>query len=242
MLTDALGNFTMSGEYTCTSGQQLYIYALGGAAGAQSVPQAGLLAAIGSCPATGTTVVAQVNEVSTVAAAYAMAGFATDALHVSSSGTALAQAGIANAFANAANLVKLSTGVALTTTPAGNGTVPQATINALANILSVCVNPQQLLWRATAARCWRMSCLAELTGPTPTDTATLAINIAHNPGSSLNSDIYNLRECVAVYADAEPAAERLYDCDQLLGRRVEWAARDRDRRQRERVDCKRERQ
>ncbi len=45
-----------------------------------------------------------VNEVSTVAAAYAMAGFATDATHVGSSGTALALTGIANAFANAANL------------------------------------------------------------------------------------------------------------------------------------------
>src|ERR1035441_5671117 len=117
VLTNSMGNFTMSGDYTCTSGQQLYIYALGGTAGTQSVPSAGLLAAIGSCPATSSSVVAQVNEVSTVAAAYALAGFATDAVHVSSSGTALALTGIANAFANAANLVKLSTGVALTTTP-----------------------------------------------------------------------------------------------------------------------------
>ena len=81
-----------------------------------------------------------VNEVSTVAAAYAMAGFATDALHVGSSGTALAQMGIANAFANAANLETIGTGVALATTPAGNGTVPQAEINTLANILAACVN------------------------------------------------------------------------------------------------------
>jgi hypothetical protein len=54
-----------------------------------------------------------------------MAGFATDATHVSSSGTTLAQTGIANAFANAASLANLSTGTALTAPPAGNGNVPQ---------------------------------------------------------------------------------------------------------------------
>ena len=33
-----------------------------------------------------------------------------------------------------------TTGSALTTTPAGNGTVPQQTINTLANILASCIN------------------------------------------------------------------------------------------------------
>jgi sugar lactone lactonase YvrE len=191
VVTNALGGFSLTGDYACTSGQQLYIYALGGTAGTQAVPSAGLMAAIGSCPATGTAVVTQVNEVSTIAAAYAMAGYAVDALHVASSGTALAQVGIANAFANAANLVKLSTGVALTTTPAGNGAAPQAEIDSLANSLSVCVNPTNYV----ASNC--SSLLADAleygtAGNAPTDTATAAINIAHNPGSALISDIYNL--------------------------------------------------
>jgi streptogramin lyase len=199
VLTNSMGNFTMSGDYTCTSGQQLYIYALGGTAGTQSVPSAGLLAAIGSCPATSSSVVAQVNEVSTVAAAYALAGFATDAVHVSSSGTALALTGIANAFANAANLVKLSTGVALTTTAAGNGTVPQAEIDSLANILSVCVNPGNFV----AINCSQLLQDAlSVAGTQPTDTATAAINIAHNPGSSLISDIYNFQPSSPPYTPA----------------------------------------
>ncbi len=201
VLTSALGNFTMSGDYTCTSGQQLYIYALGGTAGTQSVGSAGLLAAIGNCPATSSSVVAQVNEVSTVAAAYALAGFATDAVHVSSSGTALALTGIGNAFANAANLVKLSTGVALTTTAAGNGTVPQAEIDSLANILSVCENPAS--YSATSCSSLLGDALANgTTGNAPTDTATAAIYIAHNPGSILISDIYNLAPSVPVYTPA----------------------------------------
>ena len=198
VLTNSMGNFTMSGDYTCSSGAQLYIYALGGTAGTYSVSSAGLMAAIGSCPATGTTVVAQVNEVSTVAAAYALAGFATDAMHVASSGTALALVGIANAFSNAANLVKLSTGVALTTTPTGNGTVPQTQINALANILSVCVNPTNFV----ASNCSLLlgdALAGGTTGNAPSDTATVAINIAHNPGSSLISDIYNFQPSSPVY-------------------------------------------
>jgi hypothetical protein len=72
------------------------------------------MAVLGNCPVAGNfasaTPYVVVNEVSTVAAAYAMAGFATDAVHVGSLGTVLAQTGISNAFANAGNLETLATG------------------------------------------------------------------------------------------------------------------------------------
>jgi hypothetical protein len=148
------------------------------------------MAALGSCPTggnflSGTTPISYivVNEVSTVAAAYAMAGFATDATHVGSSGTALALTGIANAFANAANLETIGTGVALATTPGGNGTVPQAEINTLANILAGCVNSN-----GTGSACSTLFANAEsggTTGTLATDTATAAINIAHNPAANV---------------------------------------------------------
>ena len=175
--TGSNGGFSLTGDYTCSSGQHLYLYALGGGNAA-----AGLMAAIGSCPASGSSAITvTVNEVSTIAAAYSFAGFATDATHVSSSGTALAQVGIANAFANAANLTGLSSGAALATTPAGNGTVPQTEINTLANILASCINTgtscSTLLATATAD--------GTATGTKPTDTATAAINIAHNPGVNI---------------------------------------------------------
>ena len=78
------------------------------------------------------------NEVSTVAAAYAFSDL-RHRRHRCSSNTALAQTGIANALANATNLADLASGAALTTTPAGNGTVlnPRST---LANILAACIN------------------------------------------------------------------------------------------------------
>jgi hypothetical protein len=168
----------------------VYLYALGGnptypAGSANSA--IGLLAAPGACPGTDSfpsSMYVVVNEVSTIATAYAFAGFATDAVHVSSSGTVLAQTGIANAFANAANLETLGTGVALATTPAGNGTVPQATINTLANILAACVNTNA----PSSTGCstlFNNAMSGGSTGTIATDTATAAINIAHNPGANI---------------------------------------------------------
>jgi PKD repeat protein len=183
------GTFSLSGDYSCMTGQQLYLYALGGNAGQGTNSALGMMAVVGGCPAsTATAISATVNEVTTVAAAYALAGFATDATHVSSSGTALAQVGIANAFANAGNIATLSTGAALATTPASNGTVPQAEINTLGNILAGCVNATG----ASESGCTGLFANAESggaggtgTGTVATDTASAAINIAHNPGANV---------------------------------------------------------
>jgi hypothetical protein len=97
--------------------------------------------------------------------------------------------GIANALANAANLETIGTGVALAKTPAGNGTVPQAEINTLANILAACVNSN-----GTGLACSTLFANAESGGTTGTvagDTATAAINIAHNPGAGI-AGLYGL--------------------------------------------------
>jgi hypothetical protein len=207
--TGSDGSFSISGDYTCTAGQQVYLYALGGdpGLGTGANAAAGLMAALGSCPTggnflSGTSPISYivVNEVSTVAAAYAMAGFATDATHVGSSGTTLALTGIANAFANATNLETISTGVAPATTPAGNGTVPQAEINTLANILAACVNSN-----GTGSACTMLFTNATADGTTtgtqPTDTATAAINIAHNPAVNIGS-LYGLASGTPPFAPA----------------------------------------
>jgi PKD repeat protein len=189
--TNASGAFSMTGDYSCTNGQQLYLYAAG-ASGAV------WMAAVGACPgASGPAITATLNEVSTVAAAYGFAGFATDATHVSSSGTAQAQVGIANAFANAANLEMLATGVARTTTPMGSGTAPQAEIDSLANVLAGCSSGggqcATLFADATAD--------GTTTGTQPMETATAAINIAHHPGANV-ATLFGLAGSSTAYAPA----------------------------------------
>jgi streptogramin lyase len=198
--TDANGNFNMTSEYTpCTQNSQVYMYASGGNTGSGINSAATFMAVVGNCPSGGSlatqapTVI--INEVSTIAAAYAMAGFATDPLHVASSGTALAQTDIGNAFANAAQLynITLST-AALAKTPAGNGTVPQAEIDSLANSLAACVN-------TTGANSTPCSTLfgAALNGTTqPVDTATAAINIAHTPAANV-STIFGVGTSTSAY-------------------------------------------
>jgi hypothetical protein len=188
--TDSTGAFTITGDYVCTSGTQLYILATQGNPGLPGNainPNLSLMAAVGQCPASGNLQASVpfifVNEVTTVASAYALSGFMTDLAHVSSSGTPLAQTGLAHAFAAVNNLVNLSTGAALATTPAGNGTVPQAEINSLANLLASCVNSAG----ASSASCTALFANAQSGGVSPADTVTAALNIAHNPGANISN-------------------------------------------------------
>ena len=98
--TDSAGNFSLNGTYSCSPGQQVYILARGGnpglAAGTNNSTIA-LISALGNCPNAGnlaaTVPVVTINEVSTIASVYALAGFMTDPTHLSSSGTQLARAG-----------------------------------------------------------------------------------------------------------------------------------------------------
>ncbi|MGA3032869.1 MAG: carboxypeptidase regulatory-like domain-containing protein [Terracidiphilus sp.] len=196
------GSFSISSDYTCPSpSSQVYLYSVGGNAGGGTNSAAGLLAGLGTC----STVAANkpyvvMNEVSTIATAYAIAGFATDATHVSSSSAGLGQSGIANAFAAIQNMEALGTGAALAATPAGNGTVPQSEINTLANILAGCINSTG---PGSTACTTLLSNATDTYGTEPTDTAGAAINIAHNPGANVGT-LYGLATASAPF---EPALQ-----------------------------------
>jgi hypothetical protein len=202
------GSFALTGNYSCVVGTQLYVYSIGGNTGSGVNSAAGLLATLGACPAGGTLAsrvpFVWINEVSTVASAYSFAGFATDATHVSSSGTSRAQVGIANAFVNATNLANVATGNALALTPAGNGTVPAAEINSLANTLAACVNTNS----PTSTPCTTLfnnARSAGATGTAPAETATAIINIAHNPGNAV-ATLYGVGSAVAPFQPALASA------------------------------------
>jgi streptogramin lyase len=193
--TDSTGSFNLSGDYSCTSGQAVYMYAVGGD------PESGQgntftnnyaanMAVLGICPGTTLTQISfiNLNEVSTVAAAYSFAGFATDALHVSDSGSALAVQGITNAFLNAANLYNIEiegNSTALATTPNGNGTVPQAEINTLANAIAACTNSTSFTSSDPCATLFGAVKSAGATGTAATDTATFAIYVAQHPATGV---------------------------------------------------------
>lgn len=189
--TDSNGDFTITGDYTCTSGAQVYILATGGNPGMASGTNnagIGLMAGLGACPSTGTFAAADpivfIDEVSTVATAYSLAGFFTDATHLATDGSASATTGITNAGKNIAAISSITTGAALASTPNGDGAVPQSEINLLANILATCIN-------SDGSGCTALFSDAKNGATEPTETATAAINIAHNPGTNVQA-LFNI--------------------------------------------------
>jgi streptogramin lyase len=194
--TNANGFFSItSGMINSCVGDQVYLYSLGGntlaQTGGTANPAAGLMAVLGTCGAgnsfTNLPATLQMNELTTVAAAYALAPYATDATHIGADSGAAT--GLANASLTATNIVSIGTGQAYATTPtpSANGTVPQSEINTLGNILAYCVNTSG----PTSSNCTSLFQIATKngtpTGAQATDTATAAIYIAKNPGANVTA-------------------------------------------------------
>jgi sugar lactone lactonase YvrE len=201
VLTNSSGGFSVAAnQYSCDQGDQVYLYSVGGDTGFGTNVHAALMAVVGQCgsgnsfsPAPSGPI--QMNEVTTVAAAYALAGYAEDATDISGNINlnAMSNAGLANAAANAAVLASIGTGLALT--PGVNGTDVQKEVNTLANMLAACINSNGAeTGPPSPTPCYQLLTAGTLqegnAGLTATDTATEAIYIAHNP--SFNTALYNL--------------------------------------------------
>lgn len=192
--TDNTGSFQIVDS--CTKGQLVYVASIGGNPGAGTNSAANELALLGQCPAAGNfdsqLTGVFISEVSTVAAAYATAAYGTGALHIGSPNTTQGLVGIANAFANAANMfdVQNFTDLARTNTLDGIGVVPQALVHTLANILASCIN---------SVGSGSPSCATLFTnapaasgGTAPTSTTEAVFNMAHNPSANVAA-LYQLQ-------------------------------------------------
>ena len=196
------GAFTITGDYTCPVGDQLYLYATGGSpdAGVHTNSAIGLMAALGTCQS-GVSLAVNVpyvtlNEVTTVAAAYALGGFAVDSTDISSSGTTQALTGVQNALANAGNIVTVKDGMARTMTPSGSGTVPYQLIYTIANVLAACVSSTA----PSSSNCSTLfGAAVNSSGALPTDTASAAINLVHSPGGTKVGTLYALQTASSPY-------------------------------------------
>jgi Putative Ig domain len=184
LITDGLGGFTLSGLYTCgqsstgstiTGSNQVYLVATGGTTSTTSTtsnPALILVTAIGPCSNLASTPPLTINELTTAAAAWALASFSSSATTIGATSTNTL--GITNAFLDAALLANPSTG-APTTLPAGL-TVEAGKLAALADALNSCTS---------AGACTPLFTAATPTNTAPTDTFTAALNIVHNPGQNV---------------------------------------------------------
>jgi hypothetical protein len=179
------------------------------------------LAVLGNCPTSGAANFSYLNfvfmnEVSTVAAAYALGGFfpppGTSGLAVAGasaanlsipSGDALALTGLEDAALTAGQLYDIQGGnvgtgsdgdthIARSTTAVGSGTVPQSLINTLGNILANCVDSANtsVVTASESSQCSTLfadTLSAGTSGTRPIDIATAAIDMAGNPWANVSA-------------------------------------------------------
>jgi hypothetical protein len=207
--TDSNGIFIIpNGSFSCGSGDQIYLYSTGGSPGPGNMnnPYAGLMSVLGDCGNFGNLPHSvQINEVTTIAAAYVFTPYASSPTNISGGNSTQAAVGIANAAAAAANLVDLGLGTARTVPSGNNGTVPQSELNTLADILAACVNVSDATYEGpnhNSNACDTLTATATSdgtgTGAQPADTAQAAINIAHNPGKNVGA-LYGLATSTAPF-------------------------------------------
>lgn len=190
--TDAGGGFSITGDYSCTNATDVYLVSSGGDSGSGGVNSGiTLVAALGPCAtllANAATTYIQVNEVTTVAAAYALAPFASDLTHIGAAGSF--PSGLTLAFANAALLANTSTGSSGGANLAAGVTVPTAELNTLGNILASCVNTGS----PSSSTCGTL-----FSATSASDTFGAALAIARNPGANAITNLYALVDAQAPF-------------------------------------------
>lgn len=183
VVTNAQGTFTITGDYTCPSAStQVYLVARGGNPGFSfnvNNPALVLVSALGNCGnlAANASQSLAVNEVTTVAAAYALAQFTSAYDHLGA--TATNGTGMTNAFLDAQLLANPYTGLAAQLP--SNLAIETGKLYALADALVPCVN-------SDGGGCTALFAAATPTGGSaPTDSLGAALDIVRNPGHNVGA-------------------------------------------------------
>jgi hypothetical protein len=185
------GSFTLP-TYKCPTPDQLvYLEASGGNSGAGTNTAIDEVALLGNCSTLTSSTNVVITEVTTIAAAYALAPFAS----VSATGTGIGTSptnitGLNNAFGPANNLVSYNNGNAYATSSQPNMVLPTQLLNTLGNILSACVNTSS----STSTPCSRLFTDTNVSGVVPINTFQAALNIALHPGANVSGStgLYSL--------------------------------------------------
>ena len=197
-VTSGAGGVFDTGTVTCPSSgsTQVYLTATGGDPGFGPNSAVALVAALGYCSNLAGISNVTVNEVTTIAAAYALDGFASDLTHVGS--PAANSFGLQLAMTNATVLANYTTGTAGAMNPQAGVTVPTAEINELADILAGCINTSG----PSSSGCQQ---LLGATGAADTFGASLAI--AKNPGSAAVTALYTMATPTAPFQPVQNTSQ-----------------------------------
>jgi hypothetical protein len=182
VVTDSSGAFNLAHLYTCTAGQQLYLVATGGNAGAGTNPNSALMTGLGDCANLTPTPFTLLDEATTVASVYALAPFMGSLATVGAPAANLH--GLARAFTSIDKLVNTATGAVPGSALPTGAIAPSPQLNSLADILAACIDsPGGHAGDGTP--CGRLFSLTSNSAATPTDTIAATLAIAHNPTANV---------------------------------------------------------
>ena len=204
LVTDTTGSFNISASYTCPLASSiLYIVATGGQAGASGTTNPGtvLMSSPGACNTITPGSIYTLNELTTVASAYAFSQFLTIGANLGS--TATNTSGITLAAGTLANLVDLSAGTAPGPAFPSNGTAPTAELDALANLLNACI----VSTGSGSSACFSLYADTAVAGVSPTNTLDAILNIAKHPAAGVAA-LYTLSTASRAFSPAPTTAPR----------------------------------
>jgi len=177
--TDAAGRFAIPGFQCASSTTQVYLVGRGGSPSATSSGSNSalvMLAALGDCGSVSTSTTVVMNEVTTVAAAWALSQFIGTNAAIGANATNAT--GLRNAFLTAANLADTSKG----TTPGpglpANTTLETAKLDTLAAALWSCNQP------VNSTACAKLFSAVTSASGTPGNTLDAALSVIRNPGAN----------------------------------------------------------
>ncbi|MDE1161055.1 MAG: hypothetical protein PW792_03805 [Acidobacteriaceae bacterium] len=232
--SDSNGNFNLTGDYSCETGGYVYLTASGGDPGSGANNALALMTALGPCASLTSTTYVSINELTTVAAAYALAQFGRQSTFgttliqkagAAASGSTAATApadnfstsaaniqGLVNAMSTASVLVNPNTGAAPGNNSNGTATVEYWTLNLLADMLASCVNSNGST--ASGSNCSTLFSDVTPSGSTaPADTIQAALYMALNPnlGSTAISSLYSLVTSTPPFVPVPASASAVTD-------------------------------
>jgi hypothetical protein len=185
--SDANGNFSITGDYTCpSSATEVYLVATKGNPGLSMGSNANLalMTALGPCGLLTPQTYVSINELTTVASVWALSPFMTGIANI---GTSVNNSqGLTNAFAAVNKIVNTATGYMPGTALPSSAALPVAKLNTLADILAACINSPGGVSGDTS-NCGTLFFNTKVAGVAPTDTLTAAMNMAQHPGVDVSA-------------------------------------------------------
>jgi hypothetical protein len=178
--TNASGSFTITGLYSCTGATEVYLTATGGnPGGASTNADLSMMTAIGLCSSLTPSTFISVNEITTIAAVYALAPYMTSVAAIGSGSSD--QGALASAFGVAGELVSSSAGSSPGIGVPSGYTVPSTLINTLGDIVAGCINSNGGA-AGDPSLCGQLFSLTKSTaGVAPLNTTMSLLNLANNP-------------------------------------------------------------